>query len=302
MRKILITGGSGLIGTRLTEILTENGHQVTHLSRGRKNSKVRTFLWDVPSRKIDSAAFDGVDTIVHLAGANVGDKPWSKARKQEILESRTHSARLLFDTLKNGTHQVRNFISASAIGYYGFDDNERVFHENDEPGKDFLATVVKKWENEVDEISTLGIRVVKVRVGIVLSKDEGALKEMSKPVKFFVGAPLGSGDQKLSWIHIDDVCRVFVMAVEQDTVSGPLNAVGPSPATNREITKAIASTLNRPLILPPIPGTILRWLLGEMSDLALKGSSVSNEKLMNAGFTYKYPTLEGAIRNLLKTK
>lgn len=302
MHKILITGGSGLIGTRLTELLINNGHVVTHLSRSKKSSGVRTFLWDVPSRKIDSAAFEGVDTIVHLAGANVGDKPWSKARKKEILESRTHSARLLFETLKNGNHQVRNFISASAIGYYGFERNDEIFHEGDEPGEDFLATVVKKWENEVDQIATLGIRVVKVRVGVVLSKDEGALKEITRPVKFYVGAPLGSGDQKLSWIHIDDVCRVFVMAVEQDNVSGPLNAVAPLPATNRELTKTIARALGRPLILPRVPATLLRWLLGEMSDLALKGSWVSNEKLVQTGFTYKYPTLEGAIHHLLKDK
>lgn len=302
MRKILITGGSGLIGSRLTELLLQRGHEVAHLSRSRKSAGVRTFLWDIPSRKIDSAAFENIETIVHLAGANVGDKPWTKKRKQEILESRTHSARLLFDTLKTRTHQVRNFISASAIGYYGFHENDGMFREDDGPGNDFLASVVKKWESEVDQISSLGIRVVKVRVGIVLSRDEGALKEMARPVKFYVGAPLGSGEQRLSWIHVDDVCRVFILAIEKESIHGPLNAVGPSPVTNREMTRAIARTLKRPLILPAIPAPVLKLLLGEMSDLALKGSSVSNEKLVREGFSYDFPTLEGALENLLREK
>lgn len=302
MRKILITGGSGLIGSRLTDLLLQKGHEVTHLSRSKKSSKVRTFVWDISSRKIDPAAFDGVDTIVHLAGANVGDKPWTKKRKQEILESRTHSARLLFDTLKSRDHQVRNFVSASAIGYYGFHDNNKYFREGDKPGEDFLASVVRKWESEVDQIMSLGLRVVKVRVGIVLSRDEGALKEMARPVRFYVGAPLGSGEQKLSWIHVDDVCRVFELAIENESVEGPLNAVGPQPVSNRKLTQAIARTLNRPLILPPIPAPVLKWLLGEMSDLALKGSSVSNEKLIRSGFEYKFPTLEGALRDLLQGK
>jgi uncharacterized protein (TIGR01777 family) len=300
MQKILVTGGSGMIGTRLTELLLQRGHEVVHLGRHERPGTVRTYLWDVRSRKIDARAFEGTETIVHLAGESIGDKPWTKLRKQEILESRTHSARLLFDTLKAGNHKVRNFVSASAVGYYGFGAGDEMFDEDDEPGQDFLASVVRKWEEEVDQLSALGLRVVKVRVGIVLSKDGGALKEMVKPVKFYVGAPLGSGNQMLSWIHIDDVCGVFIKAIEDPSVHGAINAVGPNPVSNRDFTKAIARAIERPVILPAIPSLVIKLLLGEMATLVLKGNSVSNEKLLKTGFTYKFSRLDGALQDLLK--
>src|SRR5688572_6688285 len=214
MAKILITGGSGLIGSRLTEMLQAKGHRVVHLGRDKEKREVETFLWDIRSRQIEPGALEDTEVIVHLAGAGVADRPWTKARKQEILESRTHSSRLLYDHLRTHTNSVRTFVSASAIGFYGFDDNETVFKENDGPGNGFLADVVRQWESEVDEITTLGIRVVKIRVGIVLSEKAGALKELIKPVRYYVGAPLGDGEQKLSWIHIDDLCRLFVKAIE----------------------------------------------------------------------------------------
>jgi uncharacterized protein len=300
MHKILITGGSGMIGTRLTQMLKTKGYSVAHLGRSTGKTGLPSFIWDIKSRKIEPKAFEGVDTIVHLAGANVGEKRWTRRRKQEILESRTHSTRLLFEFLKSNTHQVKNFISASAIGYYGFDDSEKMHREDDPPGDDFLAEVVKKWEAEVDEIKVLGLRVVKVRVGIVLSRDEGALKEMVKPIRFYVGAPLGTGNQKLSWIHIDDLCQVFVKAIEDESLNGAVNAVGTKPVSNRELTEAIARSLNKPLILPSIPPFALKLLLGEMGELALKGSSVSNEKLVEKGFQYNFPTLDEALRDLLK--
>jgi uncharacterized protein len=300
MQKILITGGSGLIGTKLTDMLLERGHDVSHLGRSSsKDRKVRTFIWDIKDQKIDSNAFEGVETVVHLAGANVGDKPWTKKRKQEILESRTLSTRLLFDFLKNTRHSVTTLVSASAIGYYGFGDEAKVFHEGDEPGNDFLAEVVRKWEAEVDAISALGIRIVKVRVGIVLSREAGALKEMVKPIKFYLGAALGKGYQKISWIHIDDVCEVFIKGIEDREMSGPVNAVGPVPVTNRELTEAIARTLGRPITLPAVPEGILKFFLGDMADLVLKGSTVSNKKLVDGGFKYRFPTLDAALQDLL---
>jgi uncharacterized protein len=300
MTKILITGGSGMIGTRLTNVLLQKGYDVVHLGRGKANGKVPEFVWNIETRQIPAEAFSGVDTIVHLAGANVGDKPWTTRRKREILESRVHSSRLLFDFLKRNPTSIKKFISASAIGYYGFGHDTKVFKEDDAPGDDFLADVVRKWESEVDQVASLGIKVTKVRVGIVLTMEGGALKEMVKPIKYYVGAPLGSGNQKLSWIHLDDVCGVFLKVIQDDTLSGAVNAVGPDPVTNRDLTNAIARTLKRPLILPPIPEAVIKMLLGEMADLALKGNSVSNDKLVHSGFAYKFPTLEMALQDLLK--
>lgn len=299
MGKILITGASGLIGKRLTEMLLSAGLEVVHLGRGRKDGPVTSFQWSIEKAYVEPDALEGVDTIIHLAGAGIADKPWSEQRKREILESRTHSTRLLLRELRKGTNEVKNVISASAIGFYGFEDNNHVFTEHDKPGTDFLAQVVRKWEDEVDEFSSLGLRVVKIRIGIVLSPEGGALKELVKPVRFYAGAPLGSGEQQISWIHIDDLCGMFLKAVNDPEMSGPYNGVGPYPVSNREFTQAIARTLKRSLFLPAVPSFFLRLLLGEMADLVLKGNRVSADKIRSAGFVYRFPTLEAALRDLL---
>jgi uncharacterized protein len=298
---ILITGASGLIGSRLTEILSEKGYHVFHLSRSKKNgNNFKSFVWNVERKEIDPEALKNIDTIIHLAGAGIADKRWTDDRKKEIVESRTQSTKLLFDTLKLTQHGVKNFISASAIGYYGFEDNERLFTETDEPGKDFLATVVKKWEDEVDRIELLNIRVVKIRVGIVLSEKGGALKEMVRPVKLLAGAPLGSGKQNISWIHLDDVCSIFVKAVEDNKMKGAYNGVAPGPVSNRELTKRIARVLNKPMILPAVPAFVLKVMFGEMAVLVLFGNKVSGEKIQRTGFQYKFTNLDEALINLLK--
>lgn len=299
MGKILITGASGLIGTRLTELLVEQGYSVVHLGRAKKKTGIPCYVWDVEKSFIEPGVFEGVDTIIHLAGAGIADKPWTDQRKKLILESRTHSTRLLYREIKKGGHSVKNFIAASAIGFYGFEDNDKLLHENDVAGTDFLAQVVKKWEDEVDQLKTLPLRLVKIRIGIVLSTAGGALKEILKPVKFYAGAPLGSGRQGVSWIHIEDLCRMFLKAVQDEHLQGVYNGVGPYPVTNKELTQAIAKALHKPLFLPPVPGLVLRLLLGEMADLVLKGNKVSAEKITQAGFTFQYKTLDAALANLL---
>ncbi|SKC74309.1 TIGR01777 family oxidoreductase [Ohtaekwangia koreensis] len=299
-KNILITGASGLIGTRLTELLYQQGNHVAHLSRNHRQGKAKTFLWDINKKQIDPHAFEGTNTIVHLAGAGIADKPWTEERKWEILKSRTQSTQLLYEELRKRKHTVTSFISASAIGYYGFDDNEKKFKENDEPGTDFLANVVRQWEAEVDRISELGIRVVKIRIGIVLSEKGGALKEMVKPIKFWVGAPLGTGDQYISWIHLDDLAAMFLKAVEDEKMQGAYNGTGPYAVTNRDLTKAIAKQINRPVVLPAVPSFVLKTLLGEMADLVLKGSNVSSQKIEDAGFKFQYEKLESALADLLK--
>ncbi|MBA4055456.1 MAG: TIGR01777 family protein, partial [Marivirga sp.] len=238
----------------------------------------------------------------HLAGAGIADKPWTEERKREILESRTNSTRLLFDELKKGDHTVNVFISSSAIGYYGFGDKQEIFTEESNPGNDFLATVTRHWEKEVDAISALGIRVIKVRTGIVLSEKGGALMEIVKPVKFFAGAPLGSGEQYMSWIHLDDLCGLFIKAVEDPAMSGAYNGVAPNPVTNRDLTVTIARTLHKPLILPAIPAFVLKLLLGEMADLVLRGSKVSPQKILRAGYRFKFENLNEALADLLMKK
>lgn len=300
--KILITGASGLVGTQLSQLLLQKGYEVVQLGRSKKTGSIPSFVWNVEKQEIDTQALEGVDTIVHLAGAGIADKRWNEARKKEILESRTHSTRLLFNTLKQTTHQIKNFISASAIGYYGFEETNDVFTEESSAGKDYLADVTKQWESEADQMTTLGIRLVKIRIGIVLSEKGGALAEMAKPVQWGVGSPLGSGKQCLSWIHIDDLCALFVKAIEDTQWQGAYNGVGKTWATNAELTKVIAKVLHRPLWLPAVPSFVLKIMLGEMASLVLTGSKVSNAKVERSGFTYAFTDLEKAVADLLGKK
>ena len=301
-KKVLITGASGLIGSQLTKMMLQRGYEVVHLGRTKKSGPVSSYVWDVANHKMDTAAFNGVTTIIHLAGAGVADKRWSLARKKEILDSRIQSTQLLYDTLKSIDHQVDTFIGASAIGYYGFTMDETVFNEDSKPGSDFLAQVTRQWEEEVDKINSLGIRTVKIRIGIVLSNKGGALVEMAKPVRFGVGAALGTGKQQMSWIHIDDLCDMFVKAAEDVNMKGAYNGVC-DWATNAEFTKAVAKILKRPLLLPPVPAFAMRLLIGEMAAMIVNGSKVTSEKIRNAGFKFRYPDLQSALTDqLLKNK
>lgn len=296
---ILITGASGMIGKKLTELLLSRNHTVAHLGRTVKKGSVASYRWDVDKKYIDPKAVEGVDTIIHLAGAGVADKRWSEAWKKEILESRTHSSRLLFDTLKQNKHQVKNFISASAIGIYGFTLSNQLFHEESQPGNDFLAQVVKAWEHEVDQIQSLDIRVAKIRIGIVLGKEGGALEQMAKPVKLYVGSPLATGKQYMSWIHIDDLCGIFIKAVEDQTMHGAYNGVAPHPVTNEVMTKAMAHALHRPLWAPNVPAFVLKLAVGEMANIVINGSNVSAKKVEEAGYVFESPLLDQALNDLL---
>jgi uncharacterized protein len=296
MIKILITGASGLVGTRLTQLLLEKGHEVSHLGRSKKSGGVRSFVWDVKKGMIDPEALQNIDAVIHLAGSGIADERWTKERKQDILESRTKSTALLVQKLNQGDNAVKTLVSASAIGYYGMTLDSKEFTEVSQPGEGFLADVVSAWEHEADQLKDK--RLVKIRIGVVFSKNDGALKEIAKPVRWGVGAPLGSGEQYVSWIHLDDLCAIFIKAVEDESLNGGYNATAGS-VTNRELTKAIAKTLHKPLWLPSVPGFALKLVLGEMADLVLYGSNVSSNKIKQAGFTFKYNTLEKALNNLL---
>jgi len=298
-KNVLITGASGLVGTRLTTLLMQKGYQVSHLSRSRGSGSISTFQWDVRAGTIEDGVMSGIESIVHLAGAGIADKRWSASRKKEILESRTKSSELLYRTLKQKKHDVKTFVSASAIGIYGEGGPEKLFSEEDQPADDFLADVVRQWEDSVDKIESLGIRVVKIRIGILLSEKGGALAEMVKPIRWSVGSPLGSGEQLMSWIHIDDACRIFIKAIEDQAMAGAYNAVSHKAVTNKEMTKAIAKVLDKPLWAPHVPDFVLRLILGEMSDLVLKGSRISAHKIKSIGFAFDHPDLEGTLNDLL---
>lgn len=297
-KKILITGPSGLIGTRLTEQLLQKGYQVWHLSRTKKKG-IPSFTWDVEKGIMDTKALEGVDAIVHLAGAGVADKRWTESRKKEILESRTKSSALLYKTLAGANHSVKSVISASAIGYYGFGFGEEVFKEDSRSGNDYLAQVTKQWEESVDTISSLNLRVVKLRIGIVLSNKGGALVEMARPIRWGIGAALGNGKQYLSWIHLDDVCAMFIKAVEDETMQGAYNAVSGDWVTNKALTQRIAKVLKKPLLLPNVPTFVMKILIGEMAVIVINGSKISADKIKETGFVFRYSNLEKALESLM---
>jgi uncharacterized protein (TIGR01777 family) len=298
-KNILITGASGLIGTRLTELLLQKGHQVSHLGRKAGQGSEPSFVWDVTAQTMDGKSLHGIDTIVHLAGAGVADKPWTKRRKQEILDSRVLSTQLLYKTLSENKHAVTSFISASAIGYYGFERGHELLTESSSPGSDFLATVTQQWEEAIDKLQELSLRVAKLRIGIVLSEKGGALKPLVTPVKLFIGSPIGTGEQMLSWIHIDDLCAMFVYLIENEGLNGAYNGTGPEAVSNRDFVKAIGRVLHRPVFMPKVPSFAIRMLLGEMADLVLKGSRVSSQKIQNSGFSFQFKTLDECLQNLL---
>jgi uncharacterized protein len=298
--KILITGGTGFLGQHLSNIFRKNNFEVSILSRHPDSNK-NEFLWDVEKRILDEGAFENVDTIIHLAGANIGTRRWTAKRKKEILDSRVKSAELLFEKLKSGNHSVKTFISPSAVGYYG-DRGGEWLDENQPAGKDFLADVCRQWEEAVLKIQSLNIRVVILRMGILLDKDEGALPVMAMPVKFFVGAPVGSGNQYISWIHIDDICNLYLKAVRDENMTGIYNAVATKPVTNREFTKTLAKTMHRPFWNIPVPAFLLKIFLGEKADMVTGGQRVLNEKIMNAGFQLQYPELAAALKNVYGEK
>jgi uncharacterized protein (TIGR01777 family) len=299
MKNILITGGSGLVGTELSSLMKEKGYEVAHLTRNKKNNyPYQQFEWDINNQKIDKEAIQFADVIIHLAGAGVADKRWTDARKKVIVESRTESASLLYNTIKNMPEEApEHFISASGISYYGMDTGDKQVDENSASGNDFLAEVCKKWEASANQFESLGIAVAKIRIGIVLSDKGGALPQLAQPIKLFTGAPLGSGKQWMSWIHLEDLARLFLHVLE-NKLTGVYNGVGINPATNKEVTKAVAKVLNKPLLLPNVPNFAMKLILGEMAQMVLGGNKVSAEKTLSSGFKFKFEQLDEALEDI----
>lgn len=301
-KKILITGGTGLVGTILTDFLLEKGYQVVFLSRteGITKKGIQKYKWNLNEKYIDEKAFEGITDIIHLAGTSVGAKRWSKKHKKDIYESRVNATQLLFEKVKKLNLSLKSFVCASAIGIYGMSSDDTLFTENSEYANDFLAKVTVDWEKEMDKFSQIETRVVKLRIGLVLSNQGGALLQLIEPIKWGVGATLGSGKQYMSWIHINDLAKMFVCCLEDNFYQGAYNAVASKPVTNLEMTKAIATVINKPLFLPSVPTFVLKIMIGEMADLVVKGLNISNQKIKNQGFTFEHDDLEKTLIHLLK--
>lgn len=298
--KVLITGATGLIGTELVSSLLSKGHSVNCLTTSRDKiiSKPNYYCyhWNPQKGQIDENCLINVDAIVHLAGATIS-KRWTKAYKKEILDSRIQSAELLYKTLKNNPHQVKHFVSASATGIYP-ESHQKIYDETTtEKDSGFLAEVVVKWEESANQFDALHLKVSKIRTGLVLAKQGGALPAMAKPIKFGLGAKMGSGLQVQSWIHLHDLVRLYVHLIENE-LEGVYNGVAPNPVTNAELTKQIANTLHRPLWLPNIPEFLMKLILGEMSFLLFSSKNVSAQKVLKSDFSFQFPTLEEALRDI----
>lgn len=300
--KVLITGATGLIGTQITELLLEQGVEVNFLTTRKEKiineTNHKGFLWDPNKNEIDTSCVHGVDAVINLVGATIA-KRWTKSYKKIILESRTKTANLLFQALKNTNHNVRHLISASGISIYPNDETYLYTEESNKVDDGFLGEVVVAWEAAADQFSTLGIDVAKVRTGVVFDKNEGAFPKFLEPVKMGVPASLGSGEQWISWVHICDIAAIYVHILNKSLV-GTYNAVAPTAVKNNKLTKLLAKSLDVPVWLPHIPGFVLKLALGEMATLVLKGQLVSSQKLEENGFIFRYYNAESAVKNLLK--
>lgn len=308
MPVVMISGGTGLIGVRLSHHLIERGYEIIILTRDKNkvsgNAKIVYSYWDVEKRTMDIEAIKKSDHIIHLAGAGVMDKKWTEEYKKIILASRTRSAELIINCLKENQHYVKSFVAASAIGWYGEDKNSLMkkegFIESDLPANDFLGKACLLWEASADPVSSLGIRLIKLRTGIVLNKNGGAFREFKKPLQLGIAAILGNGKQIISWIHIDDLCRMYCEAVENNYLNGIYNAVAPCPVSQKDMVLTLAEKLRNKFFTPVhVPAFLLKLRFGKRSMEILKSATVSSKKIKSTGFTFLYPTIEAALDELV---
>jgi uncharacterized protein (TIGR01777 family) len=304
MKKVLITGASGLVGTQLTELILKKGYQINTLGRQtadprKQKNAVTQFVWNIDSGMIDAKAFEGVSAIIHLAGAGVAEKRWSDERKKEIIDSRVKSAKLIFDFLKKNKHKVKTFISASAVGYYGNCGDELIDEER-KAGEGFLAEVCKQWEQSAKQFSKLGIREVRCRIGIVLAPNGGALPELTRTIPLGVASYFSKDNLYYPWIHIDDVCGIMIHALENENVSGAHNTTAPLPLPMKNLMQEILLAKKSKAILVPAPPFAIKLAMGEMSEMLLSSQRCSAGKITATGFRYKFADIHLALQNIYK--
>jgi len=297
--RIVVSGATGFIGSALVKHLTAAGHQVVPL--GRSRSDPRGIVWNPEAGQIEAEKLAGTDAVVHLAGENIASGRWTAAKKARLVNSRVKGTRLLADTLAKMSSPPQTLVSASAIGYYG-DRGSEVLREESPPGRGFLAELCKQWEASTDAATRKGIRVVHTRLGIVLAAHGGVLGKMLLPFKLGVGGKIGSGNQYMSWISLDDLCSAFLHTLQSTALHGAVNAVAPNPVTNQQFTKALGRVLARPTIFP-IPAFAARLAMGEMADdLLLFSARVEPAKLLAARFAFKHTELESALKSILSSR
>jgi len=299
--KVFITGGTGFLGTALAEKLLAEGHLVTILSRSSQKSGRRAGLrfikGDPAKRGSWQKEIDSHDVVINLVGASIF-RPWNTRNKEAIYNSRIFSTRNIIAALAQHADQEMILLNASAVGYYGFRDDEEL-DESGSPGDDFLAAVVREWETEAIKAGESGARVVLCRLGVILGRDGGALTKMLPVFKWGIGSPLGTGKQWFSWVALPDLVNIFLFLMENKTISGPVNCTSPYPVTNREMTKALGRALHRPAILPPVPAFLIKGVLGELSHVFVKGQKVIPGKLLESGFDFQFPHIEDAFTHMV---
>jgi uncharacterized protein len=300
-KNVLISGGSGFVGKHLTNLLIANGYSVSILSRSNKQNTndISYYIWDVSSIYIDEKAVLNADFIIHLAGENIAEKRWTTKRKAAIVNSREQSTKLLYEVLKKNDKKLEAFVSASGIGIYGAVNGSEICDENTIPADDFLGLTCQKWEASADTINSLGIRTVKIRTGLVLGKDDGFLKKLIPIFKFRLGSALGSGKQYMPWIHIDDLCAIYLEALKNTKMEGAYNAAVNDNTTNAVFSKTLAKIYGYSIWLPNVPAILIKLGLGEMSKIILTGRRVSSEKIEKLGFKFRFRGLEDALRDCM---
>ncbi len=299
--KVLITGATGLIGQHLAAIMQSKGLNCSYLARNKNvninNKTVRAYTWDIDKGEIDERAFEGVSAIVHLAGAGVADKRWTDERKKEIISSRVKGAQMLYDFLKRGRHDVKTFISAAAVGYYG-DCGDTIVTEDTPQGNGFLADVCRQWEQGAINIGTLGIREVRCRIGIVLAKNGGALPELTKTLPVGVATYFAKNNLYYPWVHIDDVCGIIIHAIENKKLSGPYNTTSPNALPMKDLMRHIITVKKAKAVLLPAPPLALKLALGEMSEMLIYSQRCSAKKVTDTGYRFSFSDIDKALQNI----
>lgn len=295
----MITGGTGLLGKVLTKLLQDDGYKIRYLSRSKQQIKdVEVFQWNPSKGEIELGALENLHGLIHLAGANVGEKAWTDKQRKRILDSRLDSTKLLVEELETLEAKPSAIVSASAIGYYMGQAGGVVFKEADRAGEGFLSVVTQKWENATDDFRTLNVPSTQLRIGIVLSTKGGALQKLLLPAKLFAGTHIGDGSQRMSWIHLEDVASMMKFCIESK-MEGVYNAVAPQIVTNKSFSRSLRKVLGRFNIAPPFPAFILRLAMGERASLVLEDLAVSNEKIQSTGFEFKFKDLDVALKDLI---